>query len=252
MAIPKSGALIDSETLELLPTPKRIRIRFGDTWLADSLRAKLLREKGHLPVYYFPREDIRTDLLEPSDRRTHCPRKGDATYWTIKVGDRIAENAGWSYDTPLEQAQSLKDHVAFYWDKVDAWFEEDEEVRVHPHDPYHRIDVLRSSRHVKVMLAGEIVAESHRPTLLFETGLPARYYLPRVDVRLDLLVPSHTSSECPYKGEAEHYSVRTGNEQRDDLLWSYPFPRAEALGIAGLFCFYHEKIDGFFVDGKKL
>ncbi|MDQ3966496.1 MAG: DUF427 domain-containing protein, partial [Actinomycetota bacterium] len=132
----------------------------------------------------------------------------------------------------------------------DAWYEEDEEVFVHPRDPYHRVDILDSSRHVRVLVNGEVVAETDRPELLFETGLPTRYYIPPEDVREELLVPSDTTTQCPYKGVASYWSVDAGGELFEDLSWYYPEPLPEAAKISGLLCFFNERVD-LEVDGEK-
>ncbi|HWE61311.1 MAG TPA: DUF427 domain-containing protein, partial [Chloroflexota bacterium] len=181
-------------------SPRRVRVFFNNVVIADSRRVKLLFETNHLPVYYFPLADLRQDLLEPTDHTSHCPYKGDARYWSIRVADRVAENAVWNYPAPIPSGPAIGDFAAFYWDRVDAWFEEDEEVFVHPRDPYHRVDILESSRHVQVQINGITVADTHRPRLLFETSLPTRYYIPALDVRRDLLQPTHRQTRCPYKG----------------------------------------------------
>ena len=142
----------------------------------------------------------------------------------------------------------LRGLVRFDWEAMDAWFEEDEEVYVHPRDPYSRVDILPSSRHVEVVVNDVKVADSHQPRLLFETGLPTRYYLPQVDVRLDLLRPSETTSRCPYKGTANYWSVEAGDQVVEDLAWVYRTPVQESVRIAGLACFYNEKVD-LYVDG---
>ncbi len=233
------------------PCPRRVRVRFGGEWIADTRGALLLHEIGHVPVYYLPLDDVRMDLLESTDHHTTCPWKGEASYWTLRVGDRVEENAVWSYPQPHEEQASLAGYVAFYWNRMDQWFEEDEEVLVHPRDPYKRVDVLRSSRHVRVEIGGVTVAESHRPWLLFETGLPTRYYLSPEDVRLDLLEPTDTQTQCPYKGVARYWSVRAGGEVREDVAWSHPFPVPECPKIAGLICFYNERVDAIYVDGER-
>src|SRR5262245_21765606 len=125
---------------------------------------------------------------------------------------------------------------------MDAWYEEDDEIFVHPRDPHHRVDVLHSSRHVQVVALGEMVADSRRPSLLFETGLPTRYYIPRADVRMSLLVPSDSHTQCPYKGIASYYSVRVGNRLARDLAWTYRFPIPECPKIEDLVCFYNEQV----------
>ncbi len=142
----------------------------------------------------------------------------------------------------------MHDHVAFYWDRMDAWFEEDEEVFVHARDPYKRIDYLQSGRHVRVVVNGETVAETRRPVLVLETGLPHRYYIPRADVRQDVLVPSDKVTRCPYKGEAHYYSINAAGEAHQDLAWYYRYPTTEAAKIANHLCFPQGKVE-MYVDG---
>jgi uncharacterized protein (DUF427 family) len=227
--------------LYLEPTPKRIRAVVAGETVVDSRRAMFLHESGHQPIYYFPPEDVRSDLLEPTDRHTHCPKKGDASYYTIRVGDHVVEDGAWYYPEPLDGAPPIKDLIAFYWNRMDQWFEEDEEVFVHPRDPYHRVDVRRTDRHVRVSLDGELLAETDRAMALFESNLPARWYLPREDVVAEL-EPSDTVTRCPYKGTAGYYSV-TGVEGGKDLIWYYAEPFPESSQIAGLLCFFNEKVD---------
>jgi len=229
--------------LYLEPTPKRIRAVIDGETVADSSRAMLLQESGLMPLYYFPPEDVRTDLLEPTDKHTHCPKKGDASYYTARVGDRVVENVAWYYPDPIEDAPPIKDLIAFYWDRIDQWFEEDEQVYGHARDPYHRVDVRASSRHVKVMLDGETLAESTRAMPLFESNLPVRWYLPPEDV-IAQLEPSDSTTICPYKGFASYRSVRLADGKLlDDLIWCYDDPLPEATPIAGLMCFYNERVD---------
>jgi uncharacterized protein (DUF427 family) len=231
-------------------SPRRVRVMFNGETVADSRRVKLMHEKGLLPVYYFREEDVRMDLLEESDHTTHCPFKGDASYWSVRVGDRVAENAVWGYPEPIDSAPPLAGYLAFYWRKMDHWYEEDEEIFVHPRDPYHRVDVLESSRHVKVLVNGEVVAETNRPTILFETGLPPRYYIPPEDFREEALVPSDKETQCPYKGVASYYSVEVGGEQVEDLIWYYSEPIPEAAKMKGHLAFFNEKVD-LEVDGEE-
>lgn len=238
----------EEQRVRLEPCPRRIRVFFGGETVADTTQAVYLFEKGHLPVYYIPLPDIRQDLLRQTGHHTTCPYKGEATYYSVVAGGRTAENAVWAYPEPIEAVGELAGYAAFYWDKADAWFEEDDEVFVHPRDPYHRVDVLNSSRHVQVVVGGTVVADSRRPRLLFETGLPVRYYLPKLDVRQDLLVPSPSRTRCPYKGEAVYWSVEAGGERLDDGAWGYPAPLPEIPKIENLVCFYNEKVD-IIVDG---
>lgn len=233
------------------PCPRRLRIFVDNEVIADSKRAIYLFETKHIPVYYLPLEDILLDLLEPTSHSSHCPFKGDANYWSIVVGDRRIENAVWGYRQPIDTCPDISGYVAFYWDRVDAWFEEDEEVFVHPRDPYHRVDVLESSRHVEVYAGGVKVADSHRPRLLFETGLPTRYYLPKLDVAMHLLRPSPNSTACPYKGSASHWSMGEDAGPLADVAWSYAFPLAGMEKIANLVSFYGERVDRIVVDGEE-
>jgi uncharacterized protein (DUF427 family) len=230
--------------------PRRMRALFAGETVVDSRHPKLLHEHGLLPVLYFPEDEVRTDLLEPSDRSTHCPWKGDASYWSVRVGERLAENAAWSYPRPISGAPSLAGLYALYWDAMDEWLEEDEPAQVHVRDPYHRVDILDSSRHVKVWRDGELLAETSRPRVVYETGLPARWYMPPEDVRSELLVDSDRHSGCAYKGFASYRSVRAGGREHRDLVWYYPEPTRDAERLRGLLCFYNERVD-IDVDGES-
>jgi uncharacterized protein (DUF427 family) len=228
--------------------PKRVRTYLGGELIADTKHPKLVWEIPYYPAYYFPRADVRMELLTPTGRTRHSEQRGEAHTFTVKGGNREADDAAWHYpESPVEE---LRDLVRFDWDAMDAWFEEDDEVFVHPHDPYKRIDILHSSRHVEIEVNGVKVADTHRPTLLFETGLPTRYYIPKVDVRMDLLTPTDTTSGCAYKGFARYFSVDAGGQTFDDLAWWYATPLPEAVKIAGLVAFYNEKAD-IIVDGER-
>lgn len=227
------------------PSPKRVRVMLGGEVVADSERVLLVWEKPYYPTYYFPEEDVSGGLVS-EDRNRHSPALGESRSFTVKAGDRLVEAGAYAYPA----VEELQGRVAFVWRKMDHWFEEDEEVYVHPRDPYKRVDILPSSRRVRIELEGMTVAESDRPTLLFETGLPVRYYLPKTDVRLDLLDSSDRTTECPYKGTAEYWSVVAGGHRHEDVVWSYPFPTIESSRIAGMMCFYDEKVD-VYVDEER-
>jgi uncharacterized protein (DUF427 family) len=221
---------------------KRVRAYFGGVAVADTVSPVLVWEKPYYPTYYLPVADVRMDLLHAEPGTRHSPSRGDAQVFSLAVGDRVADAAALRYpDSPIEQ---LRDLVRFEWDAMDAWFEEDEEVFYHPRDPYTRVDILPSSRHVRVEVDGVTVAESTNARMLFETGLPVRYYMPKTHVRMDLLTPTDTTSHCPYKGQAEYWSV-AGHA---DLAWSYPTPLPESERVAGLVSFYNEKLD-ISIDG---
>jgi len=241
-----------TSAVRIEPCPKRVRVLFGGSTIADSRRVVYLFESGHVPAYYFPREDVRADVLVASDKRTRCPLKGEASYWSVRVGDRTTKDAMWGYPSPIRECPDISGLVAFYWDRVDHWLEEDEEVFVHPRDPYHRIDVLHSSRHVRVVVAGTTVAETRRPRVLFETGLPVRHYIPKLDVRMELLAPSETVTACAYKGRASHFHLRSGDQLIKDVAWTYPFPNPDLFKIQDLICFYDERAEAVVVDGQEI
>jgi uncharacterized protein (DUF427 family) len=233
-------------------SPRHVRVIFNGQTVADSKHAKLVREADVLPIYYFPEGDVRTDLLTASRHKTTCPFKGEASYWSIDQGRKQADNAAWSYQDPLPAAAAIGNHFAFEWNKMDKWLEEDEQIFVHARDPYKRVDVLASSRHIRIVIDGQVVAESKRPKLLFETNHPVRYYISQEDVRMDLLVPSATKSRCPYKGPADYWSVKLGDRQFDDMVWGYMEPIAECPKIKGLLCFFHERGADIDVDGEAV
>lgn len=221
------------------PTSRWIRVRAGDTWIADSRRARLIvwYGPGRLPTYALPAEDVRTDLLTPA---------GD-----LRLGDRLLEGVATLLgdDAPPGTAGDW----TFTWDGRVSWFEEATEVAVHARDPRHRVDAVQSERQVSVEIAGEVVAESRAAHALFETSLPTRWYFPPGDVRRDLLVPTDTTTRCPYKGTASRYwSVRVGAELHRDLAWSYPEPIPECPRIAGLVAFLTEREPvELVVDGER-
>ncbi|MEA2368026.1 MAG: hypothetical protein QOH38_744 [Thermoleophilaceae bacterium] len=226
-------------------SPRRIRAILAGETIVDSRRSKLLHEQGKLPIHYFPEDEVRTELLEPTDHHTHCPWKGDASYWSVRVGDTVAENAVWGYPEPLPDAPPLAGHLAFYWDSMDEWLEEDEPLIGHARDPYHRVDVVDTSRAIRIEIDGDVVAETTRARALFETGLPTRWYIPPDDVRADLLTTSDTHSVCAYKGVASYRTV--GDEA--DVAWFYPEPRRDAERIRDHLCFFNERVD-VYVDGE--
>lgn len=231
-------------------SPRSVRAMLAGEAVADSKRVMLLLESGYPPVYYFPIEDVRANLLEESEHRTTCPYKGEARYWTVAVGDRREENAAWGYPRPLPGTPDLSGYVAFSWEAMDEWYEEDDLLVGGARNPYHRVDAVWSDRHVRVLLGGEVVAETRRPCLVFETGAPTRYYLSPEDVRTELLTRTQTSTACPYKGMASYWSTTLGGRAVNDVVWSYENPPPEQPRIAGLLCFWPERVDAIEVDGR--
>ena len=222
--------------------PRRVRAVLGGQTVVDTTRAMLLHETGLRPQVYVPLEDIRADLIQPTDHHTYCPFKGTASYWSVRVGERVAENAVWGYPEPNPESAWLRGYAGFYWDRLDEWFDEDERAEGHLRDPYHRVDVRRSSRHVRVLLGDQVIAETTRPMLLSETGLPNRFYIPAEDVRQDLLQPSDKHTTCAYKGTASYWSVRVGNKELADAVWSYPHAEGDSAAVSGYLSFLHDDL----------
>ncbi|MDX1674401.1 MAG: DUF427 domain-containing protein [Longimicrobiales bacterium] len=221
---------------------QRVRVYLGGEKVADSARVRILHQSDDVPRYCFPAEDVRMDLLEESGRG-ESEVKGPVTYYTVAAGDGRAEDAAWQHTGPPDSASFLEGLVTFDWDAMDAWFEEEDEVVVHPKDPYHRVDVLRSTRRVRIALDGVELADSRRAVVLLETSLPPRFYLPADDVAMDRLEPSDTHTRCPYKGVASYYSVGTDEGLHEDLVWYYPDAAAHVERIAGRLAFYNERVD---------
>lgn len=222
-------------------SPKRVRVMFNGTYIADS-HPLLVWEWPYYPAYYFPNADVSSEFFEPTAEIEEHETLGVGAAFNVRVGDRLAPDAALRY--PTSPAAEIRDATRFDWGAMDHWFEEDEEVFVHARSPYHRIDTLQSSKHVKVEIDGVTLADSTHPTLLLETGLPTRYYLPKAEVRMDLLTPTQLTTACPYKGNASYWSYG----EHENVIWGYSFPVAESAKIAGLVCFYNEKVD-LSVDG---
>jgi uncharacterized protein (DUF427 family) len=224
---------------------KRVRAYLGGELVADTIRPLLVWEVPYYPAYYLPAADVRVKL-NPAGRTEHSPSRGDAELLDVVTESGTAAGAARRYpDSPIPE---LRDAVKLDWNAMDEWLEEDEPVYTHPRDPYSRVDILSSSRHVRIEVDGVVLAESQHPTILFETGLPPRYYLPLPDLSRELLRPSDGRTHCPYKGTAGYWSVQVNGELHEDLVWIYRTPLPESQKVAGLACFYNERVD-LIVDG---
>ena len=232
-----------AHSLLLEPFRRRVRAEVDGVVVLDTVRGALLHETGLLPQLYAPDEDFVAGLLEPSDTTTHCPFKGDASYRSIRVSDRLVADAVWAYRDPTGAAAWLRGLAAIPFGVADRWFDEDDEVAGHLTDPYHRVD-LRHSGPVRVVTDdGTVVADADRSVLLDETGLDLRRYLPRDAVADGVeLAASDTVTVCPYKGTATWWTVRAGGRELVDAAWSYEDPRDESHAIAGLVCFAHDAL----------
>ena len=227
----------------LEPSPRRIRGIIGDEVVVDSGQPMLFFEHGQLPRYYFPRDDVRTELLTPNGHTKFTEGKGTAHFFDLVVGGgRRIKRAGWTYESGGETVPDLSPYITFYWRSMDRWLEEDMQALAHARDPYHRVDAVQSSRHVRVMLDGEVLAETSRPVVIFETGLPARWYMPREDVQVEL-EPSEMQTVCAYKGYASYFSARTAGGLKENFVWTYREPRRDAEPVRDLVCFFNEQTD---------
>jgi len=239
------------DRVKLETSAKRVRAYKAGRLVADSSRPTLVWEIPYYPTYYLPVADVRAKL-EATGAVDHSPSRGDATLHDVVLdsvaGDMVVVQAAAAryLDSPIPE---LRDLVRLDFNAMDEWLEEDEPIYVHPRDPYSRVDILGSSRHIEVKVDGVTVADSRQPRILFETGLPARYYLPLSDVRMELLRPSTTESHCPYKGTATYWHVAIDDQVHEDLVWIYRTPLPESQKVAGLACFYNEKVETY-VDGQ--
>ncbi|AOR30083.1 hypothetical protein BFF78_02460 [Streptomyces fodineus] len=240
------------------PSERWVRGRTGEVTVVDSRHPVLVWEPGvPVPLYAFPRAEVREDLLRPAKHPPTGAHTGSTLFYDLEVGGELLGNAAWTFP-----AEDLAGHIAFEWSRrtgrgLDHWYEEEEEIFVHPRDPHKRVDAIPSSRHVVVEIGGRVVADTRRPVLLFETGLPTRYYVPREDVRLGLFRPTEHHTGCPYKGTAEYWSWHGERDEESeadvppDVVWSYPEPLPAVAAIKGLLAFYNEAVD-ITVDGERL
>ncbi|MGH1492795.1 MAG: DUF427 domain-containing protein [Acidimicrobiales bacterium] len=215
--------------------PRRIRAVLAGQTIVDSERVMLLHESNIFPVLYIPEDDVSMELLTKTDLSTHCPFKGDASYWTITAGDIVAENAAWGYEAPIDSALWLRGYIAVEWSSMDQWFDEDDEIFGHIRDPYHRVDARPTSRRYQVSIDGQLVADTTSAFIVSETGGPNRHYIPAADIRTDKFTRSDTTTHCPHKGDTVYWSHR--DTQTVDVAWSYPKPLEEATRVAGHWCF---------------
>ena len=231
------------------PVPRRIRATLGGVVVLDTTSALYVWETQKYPQYYVPLEDVNAEVLIDEQHPEHL-RRGSARRHGLRVGE--IERAGVAHVYGEDALEGLAGMVRFEWAALDEWFEEDERVFVHPRSPYARVDALRSTRTVRVELDGVLLADSSSPVMVFETGLPTRYYLDRTSVRFEHLTATDTVTECPYKGTTSGYwSASVGGQTYADVAWAYDFPTRQLLPIAGLIAFYNEKVD-VTLDGELL
>ena len=226
------------------PSFRWVRVKLGLETVADSKTPLLLAQFGlHVsPTYFFTRDEITMDRLVPSGQQHGMQ------YWSVTSESQMIKDGAWTYIDPPEHLADLKERITFNWRDFD-WFEEDEQVFVEARMPQHRVDVMRSSRHIKVVVGGQVLADTKTPFLLFETTLPTRYYIPQQDVQMKFLHETSLKTQCPYKGTARYWSAHVGANVFENVVWSYPNPILENPKIKDLMCFYNEKVD-IYIDGQ--
>jgi uncharacterized protein (DUF427 family) len=230
------------------PAPRRVRGYIDGELIFDTTEARYVWEVPYYPQYYVPLRDVHAEYLI-DDNRSGNSQFGHSQLDSITTASGTAKSAARVFDADGDSP--VAGYVRFDWKSVE-WFEEDERIVGHPRNPYVRVDALRSHRHVRVELDGVVLADTACPVLLFETGLPTRYYIDRTDVVFDHLTPTDTETLCPYKGTTSGYwSVHVGDAVHADLAWTYEYPLPPVAPIAGLVAFYNEKLD-ITVDGVRL
>jgi uncharacterized protein (DUF427 family) len=229
------------------PLRRRMRVRFADTWIAKSDDVVLLHEPGRYPVAYFPKSDISAGVLAPTDRTTAHRELGPTAWYSVRVGEREAPRAAWEHTQLPAFAGLLADRAAFAWHAMDAFYEEDERILGHAADAYHRIDIRQTSRRLIVRAGDDMIAESDRPLVLYESGFAARWYVPREDVNEAALEPVERQTFCPYKGLCSYYDIGDSHQ----AAWSYREAYRDVDRIGDLVSFEPDKVT-VLIDGEQL
>lgn len=229
------------------PLRRRMRVQFGDEWVADSENVVLLHEPGRYPVAYFPTADIAADVLRPSDHASQHRDLGLTRWYVVRAGNQSAERGAWEHTDLPSHARDLQGHVAFAWRVMDAFYEEDERIVGHAADRYHRIDIRQTSRRLVVHSGDRIVAATSRPLVLYESGFAPRWYVAREDIDEAALGASEAETFCPYKGVCSYYDI--GDARR--AAWSYRQAYTEVDRVSDLVSFEPDKVT-VLLDGEQL
>jgi uncharacterized protein (DUF427 family) len=229
------------------PLRRRMRVKFGGAWVADSEDIVLLHEPGRYPVAYFPLSDIFPDVLRSSDYFTTHRDLGETTWYAVRAGAHARPRSAWEHTALPSYASELKGRVAFAWRAMDAFYEEDERIVGHAADAYHRIDIRQTSRHLVVQHNDQVVANTKRPLALYESGFAPRWYVPSADVDSAALARAEGQTFCPYKGLCSYYDI--GGAAKS--AWSYPDAYTEVRRISGCISFEPNLVD-VTLDGTRL
>jgi len=227
---------------------RRMRVRFGERWIAESEHVLLLFEPGRYPVAYFPENDISPGALERTDHTTRHSDLGPTSWYSVRAGEQhIAARGAWQHTGLPAYASELQARVAFAWRAMDAFYEEDERILGHAADPYHRIDIRQTSRNLVVRHGELIIADTGRPLVLYESGFAPRWYVPRDDIDESALTPVKLQTFCPYKGLCSYYSIGDARQ----AAWSYPNAYPEVRRISNLVSFEPDIVT-VHLDGTQL
>jgi uncharacterized protein (DUF427 family) len=238
---------LPSRLLFAEPLRRRLRVRLGEMWIADSQDVTLLHEPGRYPVAYFPSGDVSPGILVAEDRVTQHPELGVVNWFAVQSAQQEVKHAAWEYGSLPSYAAVLEGRVAFAWRAMDAFYEEDERIVGHAADFYHRIDIRSTSRHLVVRDGDQVIADTQQPLALYESGFAPRWYVRREDIAESFLRPVEAQTFCPYKGLASYYDI--GDRKR--AAWSYVNAWTEVARVRNLVSFEPDKID-VFLDGEQL
>jgi len=229
------------------PLRRRMRVRFGGVWIADSEDVILLFEPGHYPMAYFAKSDISPDTLQLSEHTTQHHELGSTSWYIVRAGEQIAQRGAWEHVNLPAYASELQGRVAFAWPAMDAFYEEDERILGHAADSYHRIDIRQTSRRIVVHHDDRTIADTKRPLVLYESGFAPRWYVPRADVDESALTPVEQQTFCPYKGLCSYYDIGDAHL----AVWSYRDAYTEVRRISD-FVSFEPDIVSVQLDGKQL
>jgi uncharacterized protein (DUF427 family) len=226
---------------------RRMRVRFGGRWVADSESVLALFEPGRYPVAYFPETDVSTDVLQRTEHTTRHQDLGLTCWYSVRAGEKSAPRAAWQHIDLPPFADELRGRVAFSWPAMDAFYEEDERIKGHAADSYHRIDIRQTSRSLVVREHDRIVAETRRPLVLYESGFAPRWYVPRADIHESMLTRAELQTFCPYKGLCSYYDIGDASH----AAWSYRVAYPEVGRISDMVSFEPDRVT-VLLDGHRL
>ena len=229
------------------PLRRRLRVRLAGTWIADSENVLVFFEPGRYPVAYFPETDLTPNTLQRTEHTTRHDDLGLTAWYTVRSGERNAPRGAWQHIDLPTYARELHGRVAFAWRSMDAFYEEEERIRGHAADAYHRIDIRQTSRHLVVRHRDRLVADTKRPVVLYESGFAPRWYVLRADIDQSALTGVEDQTFCPYKGLCSYYNIGDARH----AAWSYR-QAYEEVGRISDFVSFEPDIVSVQIDGGQI